>query len=137
MGRPIRAETLSGATSTTAGDSVQTKGHNSLGLYVIAENLDSSNDTLEVRAEIEVAGEWASVRDGTGTVVLSVSTSDFEDPGGNGTSSAFVFAHGIPAEFLRARVTSFTDNAGGDLSVDAYIMGANWNGPAREFREIS
>ncbi|AGC34492.1 hypothetical protein HVTV-2_gp124 [Haloarcula virus HVTV-2] len=136
MGRPIRAEALTGATSATAGDRVQTKGHNSLGLYVVAENLDTANDTLDVRAEMQVAGEWSAVRDASGTVVLSLSTSDFEDPDGNGTYAAFVFAHGVPAEFLRARITSFTDNANGDLSVDAYVMGANWNGPAREFREI-
>jgi hypothetical protein len=136
MSRPIRAQTLSGATSPGTGEKVETKGHNSLGLFVVADSLDTGSDTLEVRLEVQVADEWSPVRDSSGTIVVSLSASDFEDPDGNGTFAAFEYAHGVPAEFARANATSLSDSAGGDLSVDAYVMGANWNGPGREFRDL-
>lgn len=138
MGRPVRGTTLSGATAAGAGDLVQLKGHNSVGLFVEAQNLDTANDTLDVQLEARVANEWTSVRDDSGSKALTVTTTEFEDPDGDGTFAAFVFIHGVPADEVRARITSFNNaSADGDLSVDVYIMGSNWNGPSRPFREVA
>lgn len=137
MSRPIRGTTLSGATSAKAGDSVNLNGHNSVGLVVEADNLDTGSDTLSVQVEARVGDEWAVLRDDSGTTALTISTSEMDDPESNGNYAGFVFIHGVPVNEVRARITSFTDSAGSDLKVDAYITGANWNGPARQFREVA
>jgi hypothetical protein len=146
MPRQHKCRSVDSATSTTEGTAHASRGHNSIGLFVIAKNLDTSNDTLEVVLDAVHTDENASgektgpVRRSDGgpgsTSRVGVNTSDFADPDGNGTYSVFAYAHGVPAEHFAARVSSFTDNANGDLEVTAWLYFGNWNGPGREFREV-
>lgn len=139
MSRPFRAQSHDAATSAGAGESHESKGHNSLGLFVVARNLDDANDSLTVRVEgspTGEGGEWATIdtkQGGTKTQRLTVDLNDMEDTDGDGTFVGFVYAHGVPAEYLRANITSFTDSSGGDLEVDSYIMGANNGGTGHAF----
>lgn len=141
MSRPIRNESLQGSDSTGPGEGHQAKGHNSLGLFVVAENLDTANDTLDVRLEAEGPdGEWSPLRDESGTLVGTLSVADFEDVDGDGTTyNAMLFIHGVPAPSVRANVTGFTDASDSgttpvaDLSVDAYVLAANNAGTGSDY----
>lgn len=130
MSRPIRNLSLSGSTSAGAGEGHGAKGHNSLGLFVVAKNLDTANDTLDVRLEAEGPdGEWSPLRDESGTLVGTLSVGDFTDVDGDGTTyNAMLFIHGVPAPRIRANITSYTDSSGSDLSVDAFVLAANNGG---------
>jgi len=149
MPRQHKCRTINDATGTTAGSDFESRGHNSVGMFVIAENLDPSNDTLTVvidaAHEADADGEGRQyggpiLQSGTGpgsTHKLGLDESDLSDSDGDGTYSGFVFAHGIPAEHFRGRITDFEDNAGSDLNVRAWLYFGNWNGPGREFREVT
>lgn len=143
MSRPFRAQSHDAATSATAGESHETKGHTALGLFVVARNLDSANDTLDVRVEVSPTGgdDWATVDTkkgggGSKTTRLDVSVNDFEDTAGDGTFVAYLFAAGVPAEYVRANITSFTDASGSDLEVDTYIVGAGNGGTGHAFDHV-
>jgi len=145
MPRQHKCRSVNAATGTTNGDTFESRGHNSVGLFVIARNLVPANDTLEVvldavhTAEGLTGEEKGPVRrSGTvgGSDRVGVDQTEMSDPDGNGTYSGFVFVHGVPAEHFAARVSSFSDAANGDLEVDAWIYFGNWNGPGREFREV-
>lgn len=127
MSRPIRKQSLSGATSTGAGAGHSAKGHVSQGLFVVADGLDTANDTIDVRLEVEGPdAEWTPIRSESGALVGTLSVADFEDVDGDGTTfNAMLFIHGVPAPRIRANITSFTDSSGSDLSVDAYVLAAN------------
>lgn len=144
MSRPFRAQSHDAATSAATGEPHRTKGHNTLGLFVVARNLDSSNDTLGVRVEAsptEGQDEWATIDTkqgggGSKTTRLSMDTNDMEDTAGDGTYVGFLYAHGVPAEYVRANITDFTDNSGSDLEVDTYIVGANNGGTGHAFDHV-
>lgn len=147
MPRQHKCRSVDSATSTVEGSTFESRGHNSVGLFVIAKNLDTGSDTLEVVLDAVHTDENTSsektgpVRrnDGGpgGTTRIGVNESDFADPDGNDTYAAFAYAHGVPAEHFAARVSSFTDSANGDLEVTAWLYFGNWNGPGREFREVA
>lgn len=121
MSRPIAKESISQAAGTVDGEPFATKGHNSLGLFVLARNLDTANDTLEVELQASFAGdEWAGVVSAGGDKPKLVE-GDFKDPDGDGNYAAFLYAHGVPAPEVRASIISLTDSANGDLEVDAYV----------------
>lgn len=136
MSRPFRAQSHDGAQSAEAGDVHETKGHNSLGLFVVARNLDDANDTLDVRVEGSPTNnnsEWATIDTkqgggGSKTTRLSMDVNDLEDTNGDGTFVGYLYAHGVPVEYVRANIVTFTDAANGDLEVDTYIVGANNGG---------
>lgn len=139
MSRPIRKQSHDAATAAGAGEVHKSKAHNSVGLFVVAQNLDSANDTLTVQVEGSPTGsngEWATIdtkQGGTKTQRLTVDISDMEDTDGDGTYVGFVYAHGIPVEWLRVNVTTFTDAANGDLTVDTYITGVGNAGTGHGF----
>jgi len=144
MSRPFRAKSHDAVSSTGSGESHETKGHNSLGLFVVARNLDTGTDTLNVRVEASptnLGDEWATIDTvqggGTTTTRLTVDTNDFEDTDGDGTYVAYIYAHGVSVEYVRANITSFTDSAGSDLEVDTYIMGANNGGTGHAYDHVS
>ena len=148
MPRQHKCRTINDATGTTEGSDFESRGHNSVGLFVIAENLDPNNDTLTVVVdaahEAEADGEGRqyggpALQVGTGpggTQEFGLNETDLADPDGDGTYTGFVYAHGIPAEHFRARISEFTDAADADLNVRAWLYFGNWNGPGREFREV-
>lgn len=136
MSRPLKKQSVSGATSTTKGSEHFVKAHTKLGLYVVADNLDTANDTLTVRLEAGLdtdnsdgtIDQWAEIVDEAGNKA-EVTASDFSDPDGDGNFAVFFVMDDIPAEIVRANVSSFTDSSGGDLSVDAHIYtGGNADG---------
>lgn len=110
MGKPVNTQSVTDQTGTATGDSVRLRGHHHLALFVAADNYDDANDTLEVALEVSPDGQnWEPVTTVTGT----------------GYDNVF----GAPAEHIRARVTSFTDNAGGDLQANAWVLAGGWEGP--------
>lgn len=145
MPRQHKCRSINEATGTTQGEVFQSRGHNSIGLFVIARNLDPANDTVEVKLEASHTDEnMASYEHGAvrrpggvgASEEVGIDESEVSDVDGDGTYSGFVYAHGVPAEHFAATLTSFTDNAGADLEVDAWLYFGNWSGPGREFREV-
>lgn len=130
MSRPVRAKSHDAVSSASAGETFETKGHTAIGLFVVARNLDTGSDTLDVRVEASPTGsggEWTTIDSkkgggGSKTTRLSLGANDFEDTDGDGTYVAFLFAAGIPAQYVRANITTFTDASGSDLEADSYIM---------------
>jgi len=134
MSKPIRGQSIDSSTSAGAGETVRLKGHNSIGIFVTARNLDSYNDTLDLRVEVSTGdvNEWAIIegfQQGNKVDKLVLDIDSFEDVDGDGTFTAFRYAHGVPAEKARARIANLNDAAGSDLEVDAYIMATGWTGP--------
>lgn len=135
MSRPIKKQSHEGAQSTGAGESHRAKGHNSVGLFVVVENLDAANDTVDVELQVEGPdGEWAPIRDGSGAQVGEITTSEFANEEGSVNDTAMVYVHGVPAPKLRANITGFNDAGGeGDLAVDTYVLAANNGGTGFEY----
>jgi len=135
VSRPIIQKSIDGASADTQGEGFAAKGHTSHGLFVVANGLDTGTDTLEVRLEMEgPKGEWSPVRDKDGTLVGTLSVSDFTDADGDGTTyNAMLYIHNVPAPRIRANITSFTDSSGSNLSVDAYVLAANNAGTGHGF----
>lgn len=141
MSRPIRKQSHEAATGTGAGSVHKSKAHNSIGLFVVARNLDDANDTLSVRVEGSPTDEssvWATIDTkqgggGSKTTRLTLSTNDMEDINGDGTYVGFLYAHGVPVEYLRANITDFADSSGGDLEVDTYLTGVGNAGTGHGF----
>jgi len=120
MSRPIKNPQFTGATSTGKGSPVRQKGHNSLGLFVATSNLDTANDTVEVRVEVSPNGDdWSEIRE-QGNDRAVIKTGDL-DENGNGA----VKIHGAPFEWFRARIVTLDDAANSDLTVDAWIFAGN------------
>lgn len=147
MARPHKCRSINDATEATIGDAFESRGHNSVGLFVIAENLEPNNDSVTVVVDaghdsdsddqVEFAGPARQVGSGPGnTQQFGIDESDMSDPDGDETYSVFIYAHGMPLEFARARLSDYTDDSGSDLSVTAWLYFGNWNGPGREFREV-
>lgn len=135
MSRPFRKQSHTGATTTGAGTPHAAKGHNSLGLFVVADNLDTANDTLDVELQVEgPEGEWSPIRNESGTKVGVLTASDFTDVDGDGTQfNAMLYVHGVPAPSVRAKITALTDSAGSDLSVDTYVIGTGNGGTGHAY----
>lgn len=130
MSRPLKKQTHSGATSTGASEPWASKGHNSLGVQVTANNLDQSNDTLSVRLEVapDSSGPWTTIDTRSGGNVntrLVIAANDMDDVDGDGNYGGFLYAHGVPAPYIRVNITEFTDDSGGDLAVDTYVYATN------------
>lgn len=134
MSRPIREQSHAGATTTGPGDPHSAKGHNSLGLFVVAKSLDTANDTLDVELQVEVAdGEWAPIHNESGTKVGQITVTEFSNEAGSANNTALLYVHGVPAPRVRANITAITDAANGDLSVDTYVLAANNGGTGHEY----
>lgn len=136
MARAVQEKSIENATASTAGSVMQTGGRVSVSLWVLADNLDDANDTLDVQIEVSMndGTDWALLRDETGTQVGNVTLSEFDDPDGNGNFTAFVTVHGVAADQVRARITTLTDSAGGDLSVDAVVAASSNPNSAKRYR---
>lgn len=143
MSRPLKKQSHSSATATGGGTETFIRGHTKLGLYVTAANLDTANDTLDVRLEAGLdldttdgaIDQWSEITNEAGNDP-TVGVSDFSDPDGDGTFTAFVVMDDIPAEIVRANITAITDAANGDLSVDTHIFAAgNADGTGHTFRD--
>ena len=141
MSRPGSKKSNDGATATGAGESHFTRAHTAVGVFVVAEGLDPGNDTLEVQLE-------GGFNYGDNTYftplfrkdnsVVQVADGEMTDRDGDGTYTGFVWESNVPVEQIRARITSYTDNAGGDLSVDTYVlMSNNASGGGHSFEEDS
>lgn len=121
MTRPIEKKSLHEAAAAADGDSLRTLGHKEIGLFVVAQNLDSANDTLAVRVEGAVRTEngkvWAPMGDSE-----DITADGFSDRG-EGVFAAYTKYRGLAINEVRAAVTDFSDGSGdGDLSVDAFIL---------------
>lgn len=127
MSRPLKAQSHDGATSAEAGEDHYTKAHTAIGIYVQANNLEPANDTLTVSLEVgfEYDGTDYFGPITTGSSDRKISESDFSDDDGDGNYEALLWASNVPAEKIRARITDFTDDANGDLTVDTYILVSN------------
>lgn len=139
MSRPGIKQSNTGATTTGAGDEHYTRAHTAVGVLVVAQNLDTTNDTLEV--VLEAGFEYNGTkyftpllrRDDT---EVGLTISEMTDNDGNGTYTGMVWESNVPAEILRARIESLTDNADSDLSVDTYVvMSNNASGGGHNFEE--
>lgn len=135
MSRPIRKQSHVDAQATGPGEAHGAKGHNSLGLLVVAKSADTVNDTVDVRLEVEGAdGEWAPIHDKDGNQVGSLTIADLTNADGSANDKGFLYVHGVPAPRVRANITGFTDAGGeGDLAVDTYILGANNGGTGHDY----
>lgn len=118
MANPVNKKSVTGATGTTAGESTRSRAHYHLTLHANAANIDTTNDTLTV--ELQGSPDRA-----TWDTVATLTQSDFDsdllgttDPTGSATVTGAYYEH------LRVAITEFTDAAGADLSVDAWIMAA-------------
>ncbi|MFB6284585.1 MAG: hypothetical protein ABEK59_11780 [Halobacteria archaeon] len=138
MARPIREKSVSGASSTATGNRVGTGGRITVSLYVVAKNLDTVNDTLDVQLEAsqDDGANWAKLRDKDGNQIGNVTVSEFDDPDGGGDYAAFVTIHGVAADFIRANITSFTDSSGSDLTVDAWVSATDNSGTSHNYRKV-
>lgn len=119
MARPFEKKSVKGATTATKGEGFGTQAHRDIALVAVAENLDAANDTVEIRLEgaVRVAEHeeaWASIGSPT------ISASDFEQDE-SGHYAAYAKGDDLSINRVRAAVTSLTDAANNDLSVDVYL----------------
>lgn len=118
MANPVNLLSVSGATSTEAGDDNRARGHYHLTLHANAANIDTANDTLTVELQGSPDGSsWDTL--------ASLNESQFDsdllgttDPTASTTVTAAYYEH------LRCVISAFTDAANGDLTVDAWVMAA-------------
>ncbi|RDZ52971.1 hypothetical protein C5C07_14575 [Haloferax sp. Atlit-4N] len=135
MSRPIRQQSIQGASAVTQGEAFAAKGHNSLGLFVVAQGLDTAGgDVFTVRLEVEgPEGEWSPIYDYSGTVIGELTGSEAVDVDSDGsTYNAFTAVHGVPAPSIRANLTDYTDGGSG-FTIDAYVLGAGNAGTGSAF----
>jgi hypothetical protein len=131
MGAPKKRQVFDAATGTGQSGGVRTNGHFYLAVLVVTRNVDTSNDTLDVRLEVSANGtDWATGRNANGDP-SQVTASDL-GPNGNGVA----VSHGVPAEEMRANINAYTDSAGGDLEVDAWVIAGGWTGPGMRNRSV-
>lgn len=125
MARPFSEQVLSGETTATVSPATKTNGHNSLGMFIKLNSVDSANDTVDASLEVspvESGDVWATPRDMTGnTATTTVSDADAND-------GVLLYVHGCPAARARIELTSVNDAASGDLTVDGWLLFANNSG---------
>lgn len=132
MSQPITKKSVDGATSATTGADTRSLGHYHNTLFVVARNLDSAVDTLTVVLEGSPDQQhWTGVDEATAD--KKITETDFtEDPDNAGVYTASITITASFHEFLRVRVSEFTDDAGGDLEVDGWLMTAGNAGQGRK-----
>lgn len=132
MTQPITKKSVDAATSAATGADTRALGHYHTTLFVVARNLDSANDSLSVVLEGSPDQQhWTGVDEATAD--KKITESDFsEDPDNSGVYTASITITGSFHEFLRVRVSEFTDSAGGDLEVDGWLMAAGNEGQGRK-----
>lgn len=120
--RPRKLKSLTDAAETGAGEPLETGGVTTGSMFVVARNLDPDNDTLEVVADGTLDGgeEWGPMVKVGGDKVKETADA-FEDPDDDGNYAAMVLIRGISADKIRARISSITDDADGDLTVDVWV----------------
>lgn len=122
MSSPRHLKSLDGVSSTGNGDEIRANGHYHLTVFVAAANFDGANDTLTVTVEGSPDGSrWDTIADDQGND-LSFDASDFAQDDDSGEHTLSDTHRGCYYEFYRLRVTGFSDNSGGDLTVDGYVM---------------
>lgn len=119
MGTPVNLKSVDAQSATGAGKSTMALGHYHIGLFVAARNLDEAADTLTVTLEGSPNGDDWSTIDTLGSADLS------SDPSGGAMTGSVTLA-GAYYPHLRARVSEFTDDASGDLEIDAWVMAGAW-----------
>lgn len=136
MSRPYREKSLDAATATGPGEEHAGKGHVTLGLFVVADGLNTGGgDAFTVRLEVEgPEGEWSPILDESdGTVLGELTEAETNDVDGDGTTfNAFTRIHGVPAPSVRANMTAYTDGGSG-FTVDAYVHAANNGGTGSDY----
>lgn len=139
MAKGRRFTSLDAATATGAGSSTKTRGHDELGFFVEANNLDDTNDTVDITLEVSADdNHFTTVDIGTTgeTDVFSLTVSDFEQSDSdNSIWTAYIAGHNVPVEYVRANLTSYTDDSGSDLEITAYIFTGGWTGRGKSYNE--
>lgn len=126
---------------STAGTGIsrKTRQHTVIGLWVEATNFDPTNDSLTVRAEVSPDDtHYSPINHGAPAIddALSISGSDLvESDQDASVHVAYKVLSNVSVEHVRANITTFTDNAGGDLSVTTYIYLGGWTGRGKSFNE--
>lgn len=135
MSRPYREKSLDAVTTTGPGEGYAGKGHVTLGLFVVANGLNTGGgDAFTVRLEVEgPEGEWSPIYDDSGNILGELTATEAVDVDGDGTTyNAFIRIHGVPAPSVRANLTTYTDGGSG-FTVDAYVHAANSGGTGHEY----
>jgi hypothetical protein len=83
---------------------------------------DSFTATVEASPDGQM---WTPLRREDGSIV-ELSETDVA------VGTQYAPAHGTMAQQLRVNLTNFTDTAGGDLTVDTWLILGGWPGPASE-----
>lgn len=137
MARPVQEKSLDAVSSAQSGSAIEMGGRISVMMHVIARNVDTTNDTVDVDLEVsqDEGNNWAKLRDETGTQIGQLTLSEAGDPDGTGTTAAHLYIHGVAADKLRANLTNFTDASGSDLEVDVYVGGFG-RAPAQNYRTV-
>lgn len=139
MAKGRRFQSHSGATSATDGSQQKTRLHTTIGLYVETTNLDTGADTLNITLKGSKDGtHWTTIDRGAPAVddVYELTASDFEQSDAdNSVHVAYIVANNIAIEHVKAEITSFSDNSGGDLSVDSYVYLGGWTGRGKSYNE--
>lgn len=124
MSKPLNLHAHTSVTATGASEAVRSKGHYDIALYVSAPNVDTTNDSLTVRVEVSPDGSmWSPLRDNEGNPV-EVTQADLTD------GHYMVPLNHVLSQQLRTNITAYTDAAGGDLTVDTWLLTGGWPGPA-------
>lgn len=136
MARPVQLVSLDGVSTAQTGEVLQTGDRPNLVIFAIAENLDPANDTIELDLEISQDMEhWAKARDATGTHVMHVTETEFDDPDGSGDYAAYLRFEETASDAIRANLVSIDDNEGDDLALTVYVGGTG-DSDAHTFRTI-
>lgn len=139
MAKGRRFTSHDGVTSAGAGDSQQSRQHTTIGLWVEATNLDSASDTLEVRVEASPDDTHYAPIDSAAPAVtdaLSYTAGDLtQSAADNSVYVGYKVLNNVSVEYVRSNITSFTDDAGGDLEVTTYIFIGGWTGSGKSFAE--
>lgn len=135
MTRPVKEDSISGATSATAGSKLETAGRFTVSMWVVANSGDTANDTVDVDLEVSMDGtNWTKPRDEDGNIVGQLTAADLEDPDGNGNSAGLIKVHGLAAQYVRPRITTLADSANGDLSVDVVVAATSPSQTSYDYR---
>lgn len=126
MAHPVNKRSHDQASQTGAGDEAPANGHHNTTVVILAENLDQTNDVLEVQVESSPTGTQSGPPEAWETMdTIDVTTSP-EDPNTAGNFIVSFSYSGQYREYWRTRISSFTDAADGDLAVTSWVMSAGF-----------
>lgn len=127
MSKPVRITSHEKATTAGPGQSTQTKGHGTIGLFVTVENASvaPTDTTLEVRLEVAVDDEhYAPInyRAPTENDVFQMSGSEFIQSDADETTYVrFLSSNSFAVEHLRANIVTL--DADYEVTTQVYLTG--------------